>query len=380
MIGTKQIWKIGDCIDLMQELPDASIDTVITSPPYYNLRDYQVDGQIGMESTLEDYHDRMLDVTAEIYRVMKPTAVLFWNHGDSYGGSGGAGGDYNEGGLRDGQPKVGKGGGIAKSMTMQNERLIIKMIDNQGWILRNRIIWNKPNGMPSSVSDRFSNKYEPVYMLVKNKKYWFDLDAVRVPHKEPERNGTKENRARRKQDALSNWHDWKADHRIYNPLGKNPGDVWTIPTQPYKESHFATFPTKLIEPMIRAACPAEICPVCGLARERMTEKFDFGTADSDTIYPKGNANSLSQKRQAYRKMGFESPPAPKTIGWTSCDCGKPFIAGTVLDPFCGSGTVLEVCRKLNRNSIGFELNPDYEPMIRKRSMSYNPPLSAFFGD
>ena len=356
MIKTSQSWKIGDCVELMKEMPDKSIDTVITSPPYYNLRNYQVDGQIGMESSLEEYHKRLLEVTAEIYRVIKPSAVLFWNHGDSYDD---------------------------KCLAMQNERLIIRMIDEQGFILRNRIIWNKPNGMPSSVTDRFSNKYEPVYMLTKQKSYWFDLDSVRVPHAESSIKRISQNNGNpvfngNKQRGHPVGADTLDPNQFCHALGKNPGDVWTIPTQPYKESHFATFSVALITPLIKTGCPAEICPVCGFARERITEKFDFGVADSDTAYQNGNAKSLSQKRQAYRKAGFESPPAPKPVGWTSCDCGKSFIAGTVLDPFCGSGTVLEVCRKLNRNAIGLELNPDYEKLIAKRSMSYNPPLSEFW--
>ena len=144
MIHTIQEYKIGDNVELMKKMESDTIDTIITSPPYLGLRDYGVDDQIGLESTLEEYHTRLLEVTAECMRVLKPTGVLFWNHGDSYGG------------LKDSD----------KCMIMQNERLIIKMIDNQGWILRNRIIWNKSNGMPSSVTDRFSNKYEPIYMLV----------------------------------------------------------------------------------------------------------------------------------------------------------------------------------------------------------------------
>lgn len=289
---TQQIYKIGDNIELMRKMPSESVDTIITSPPYWGLRDYGVEGQTGLEDTIEEYHDRLLKVAAECMRLLKPTGIMFWNHGDSYGGSGGSGGDYNEGGLREGQKKVGKSlNTTPKCLTMQNERLIIKMIDEQGWILRNRIIWNKSNGMPSSVSDRFSNKYEPVYMLVKNQRYFFDLDAVRVAYKNPDVG-----------------EPYKKNTSHQNTQGKNPGDVWTIPTKPYTGSHFATFPTTLIKPMIKSACPE---------------------------------------------------------------------GGTVLDPFCGSGTVLEVCRKLDRNAIGLELNPDYESLIRKRSMADTPSLASY---
>jgi DNA modification methylase len=344
MIHTTQTHQIGDNVELMREMESDSIDTIVTSPPYWGLRNYNVDGQIGLEPTLEEYHARMLEVTAECMRVLKPTGVMFWNHGDSYGGNQGHGsGKGNEHNQMVSQKST-----APKCMSMQNERLIIRMIDDQGWILRNRIIWNKPNGMPSSVTDRFSNKYEPVYMLVKSndtnyyyntktghiqqdkpsgtkgdegvdwdweevgadysesdtkiwaedaeklgsprarvyrekkikkvshwvgRDYWFDLDSVRVPHKAASNsrwyNGgedaikTKFNKST-PATAVGNLRN--ASNPLH-PLGKNPSDVWTIPTQPYPETHFATFPTALIEPMIRSACPGEICPVCGLPRE-----------------------------------------------------------------------------------------------------------------
>jgi hypothetical protein len=302
---------------------------------------------------------------------------MFWNHGDSYGGNQGRGaGKGNEHSQMISQRNNGD-----KCLAMQNERLIIRMIDEQGWILRNRIMWHKPNGMPSSVTDRFSNKYEPVYMLVKSKKYWFDLDAVRKPYS-PDSEGrasraktlhtqtgstiTNLNKHRRfdtppEVNALQKGHTTEC-----NPLGKNPGDVWTIPTQPYPESHFATFPTALIEPMIKAACPAEICPMCGLARVRIT---DSSTTGGDDDRPNTTIAAVRGKR-AGDAMHI-------TIGWTSCNCNAGWIAGTVLDPFCGSGTVLEVCRLLNRNAIGLELNPEYEPLINERSMSHTPPLTAY---
>ena len=326
MIHTTQTHQIGDNVELMRKMEPETFDTIITSPPYWGLRDYGVDGQIGLEPTLEEYHARMLEVTAECMRVLKPTGVMFWNHGDSYCSNWGGGrigswmSSKNEdegkgwsGGEHSAFPPnmMRKSGIPVKSLTMQNERLIIKMIDDQGWILRNRIIWNKPNGMPSSVTDRFSNKHEPVYMLVKAKKYWFDLDAVRKPYTEPmNRWGGQKLKASGKSewDKGTGQESYRDRDMRPNILGKNPGDVWTIPTQPYPESHFATFPTTLIEPMVKAACPD---------------------------------------------------------------------GGTVLDPFCGSGTVLEVCRLLNRNAIGLELNPEYETLIKERSMAHTPPLTAY---
>jgi len=369
-------------------MPDASINTIITSPPYWGLRDYGVDGQIGLESTLEEYHARLLDVSAECMRVLKPTGVMFRNHGDSYASSGGASRHkgysdpkYPNGGTGEfDEPSAYPRNIQPKSLFMQNERLIIRMIDEQGWILRNRIIWSKPNGMPSSVTDRFSNKYEPVYMLVKSKKYWFDLDAVRVPHAKssiervsqnngnPIFNGNKQRGHPKGQDTLN-------PQQFCHPLGKNPGDVWTIPTQPYPESHFATFPTSLIEPMIEGGCPAEICPVCGMARERITEP----NKEYAKYLGRGVHDHICDGKRGMR-YNKSINTEYHTVGWTHCGCDAGWIAGTVLDPFCGSGTVLEVCRKLNRNAIGFELNPEYEPLIRKRCMADIPPITSYFGD
>lgn len=461
MIHTTQECRIGDAVELLRAMPPESVDTVITSPPYHSLRDYGVSGQIGMEPTLEEYHDRLLEVTAELYRVMKSTSVLFWNHGDSYGGSGGAGGDHNKGGLREGQPKVGRSvNTVAKCLTMQNERLIMRMVDEQGFVLRNRIIWHKNNGMPSSVQDRFANKYEPIYMLVKSNNpayycnsktgamqrdkppgtkgeegvdwdsrevmsedcstgevsteikkvsywrghdYWFDLDSVRVPHKDatevkyrmklrknknynvkaPYGSNTpyRHNSARTTSQESPNriWGDNATLDRLI-ASGKNPGDVWTIPTQPFSGSHFAVFPPPLIEPMIKAGCPAEICPVCGLPRVRVVDR-EF-VPQQDVSEAKGIRGANDQKPMDASNQWQGVPRGTtthRTTGWTSCSCGAGYVAGTVLDPFCGSGTVLEVCRLLNRNAIGIELNPEYAPMIRERSMSHTPPLTAYFG-
>lgn len=380
MIHTTQTYQIGDNVELMRKMPAESIDTIITSPPYWGLRDYGVDGQIGVEPTLEEYHERLLEVTAECMRVLKSTGVMFWNHGDNYGGSGSGAIEDNKASAKgSGATALGRSRPPAslqqKCMVMQNERLIIRMIDEQGWILRNRIIWNKPNGMPSSVTDRFSNKYEPVYMLVKSKKYWFDLDAVRVPHiKTPAEyeTGAKGMRNRTNKTLAGGDHTpisggkYKQFCNPQNPIGKNPGDVWAIPTQPYSESHFATFPTALIEPMIKAACPAEICPVCGMAQDRITET---ATTGGDDDRPKTTIAAVRGSRAGYSSHYH--------VGWTSCSCNADYIAGTVLDPFCGSGTMLEVCRLLNRNAIGLEINPDYGGLIKERSMSHTPPLTAY---
>ncbi|MCD6108906.1 MAG: hypothetical protein J7J89_05515, partial [Thermoplasmata archaeon] len=240
-----------------------------------SLRDYGVEGQIGLEPTLEEYLNRLLEITAELKRVLKPTGVMFWNH------------DTNKIRLCD---------------TMQNYRLVLRMLDEQGWLMPQKgpIIWFKPNHIPDSFKRGFAHSYEPVFMLVKNRKYWFDLDAVRVPHKETSieraKRGVSSNhkyanlphyggggginkpRPNIKHDIavgrIGNFsYDDPLHSRPLHPLGKNPGDLWTIPTQPFPEAHFATFPEKLVEPMIMSACPQWICKKCGHIRTRVIERL-----------------------------------------------------------------------------------------------------------
>ena len=204
----------GDTFSVLKSWPDEFIDLVITSPPYFGLRNYGVDGQIGLENSFDDFLEKILSITAEVKRVLKPSGQFWLNMGDCYGGSGGAhknevnrgisnsfiraGFDKrNYGGLEEKRRdtmKLGRGrrgGDASKCLLMQPERLAIKMIDSQGWILRNKIKWckqvlikkqNKTIGsvMPSSVKDRFNESGEELYFFVKNKKYYSDLDAVRM--------------------------------------------------------------------------------------------------------------------------------------------------------------------------------------------------------
>ena len=368
----------ADVITGLKSIDDNSIDTIITSPPYWGLRNYQVDGQIGMEPALEEYLEGLLKVTKECKRVLKPTGVMFWNHGDSYPSGGGkaieSSFNRNMGIDTNSQPDYRVSAKLrsqrGKCLIMQNERLIMQMIDNQGWILRNRIIWHKPNGMPSSVTDRFSSKYEPVYMLTKNKKYHFDLDAVRIPHVP----NVLKRQNNIKDGYGTGYGNGETSQRGFGGhiLGKNPGDVWTIPTQPHKNAHSATFPDKLIEPMIKAGCPLNVCPKCGFIRERINKRsetppddvFTATNAPQDGMVLsgawRGNGKGSGQKRYDWQV----SHPTV-TIGWSSCDCNIGWEPGIVLDPFAGSGTTMKMAKALGRSAIGIELNPEYCNIIKK---------------
>ena len=438
----------GHALDVLRTFPDGCVDTIITSPPYWGLRDYGDDtrviwdgqkncehifgekitkhdnlrfrgknavvgnnknqdicsnnkvktgfcykcgawyGQLGLEPTLLRYLRHLLQITAELKRVLKPTGVLFWNHGDSYGGSGCGTNDYKTEASRSIQgigknTNLSKTGGItqgfmSKCMVMQNYRLILKMIDEQGWILRNDIKWVKPNHMPSSVKDRFANGYEPVFMLVKNKKYWFDLDAVREPHKDVSiARATRGVSDTHKYSSgapgqqlhsginkpRTNWkHQSTEEHEksLLHPAGKNPGDIWIIPTQPFSEAHFATFPEKLIAPMIKCACPEWICKKCGKARVRITKK---SKRDELYTYQKVGIPGESNQRGKRERCGQYQA---ETIGWTDCGCNAGWRQGIALDPLMGSGTVPKMTRLLHRRYVGIEISKKYIKIENRR--------------
>ena len=422
-----------DVLKGLAKIQTESIDCIVTSPPYWGLRDYGAEGQFGLEPDYKDYLNHMLQVTAELKRVLKPTGTMWWNHGDTYCGNKEGKTDKKVSDyVLDSQKELHKTiqeGISEKSRMMLPERLAMRMIDEQNWTLRNDIVWNKPNHMPSSVKDRLSNGWEHIYFFTKARKYCFNLDAIRIKwesrtkrdiqkaqsasfnlrvrntakgkiyssqykaiEKEIAEYKTKQDEAHQRQgsyddplhtkplnplgknpgdvarrmyqnkqanvrpfnkgtdearhtkqyktkylpekagqslqgftrnqiilkDRIRSYADAKAlfpndtkaqkeyiknvhDHNTPNPLGKNPGDVWTITTKPYKEAHFATFPPDLPERCIKAGCPE---------------------------------------------------------------------GGTVLDPFAGSGTTLMVALKLNRNAIGIEIKKEYCDLIYKRCEPY----------
>jgi len=413
--------KIGNSFDLIKELPNNYIDCVVTSPPYWGLRDYKTEpiifdgnpkcqhewnssgligqstaptkwkkadivfkqqegyfcslcgawrGQLGLEPTPEFYIKHMLDFFDNVKLKLKDEGNCFVNLGDTFFASGGAGGDYNDGGLKEGQPKYKQGNNKhpflkPKSLCMIPSRFAWGMIE-RGWILRNEIIWSKPNHMPESVTDRLTKAHEVVYHFVKQGRYYYNLDVIRKPLanssierisqktvfdqigglkqellrgnpdsgnasrcnkmvqslakkykgkfedcENPESFGRPMARTQRTKfdeegnknaSSLTNSRDYYRNNGLVegHPNGKNPGDVWSISTQPYNEAHFATFPLELVRRPILSGCPPD---------------------------------------------------------------------GLVLDPFAGSGTIGEFCRKNNRNALLFELNPEYKKLIEDRSLS-----------
>jgi len=303
---------LGDCIEVLKTLDAGSVQTCVTSPPYYGLRDYGHDGQIGLEETPEAYVAKLVDVFREVRRVLHSTGTIWVNLGDSYVGSANSGGSgpRGDGGIPyrvEGLPTK-KGDGMKPKDLMGIPWLVAFALRADGWWLRSDIIWAKKNCMPESVMDRPTRSHEYIFLLSKSSKYFYDTDAIREPYNESSLGrykyefGKGSAAAIAKSPAVGNGDGHNADP---NPSGRNKRSVWFVSTKSYSGAHFATFPPDLIEPCILAGSKA---------------------------------------------------------------------GDTVLDPFNGSGTTGAVSLKHNRNYIGIELNPEYIELAHSRITQAQPLL------
>ena len=219
----------GDALTVLKTLDANSVDICVTSPPYWGLRDYKTDGQLGLEPTFNEYLDHLIQIFTEVKRVTKGT--IWINIGDTYNGK--------------------------KSLCGIPERFAILMTDKLGLIRRNTIIWHKPNCMPSSVRDRFTVDFEYVYFFTKSQRYYFETQYE--PYLEA---STRWGGPIRKRPDNPKYETRERPDRA-NPLGRIKRSVWRIPTKPFSGAHFAVFPPTLIEPMIKSGCPEQICNKCG---------------------------------------------------------------------------------------------------------------------
>lgn len=262
--------------DGLKQLPDALCDMCVTSPPYYGLRDYGNSNQIGLEKTPDEYIAKLVDVFRNVWRVLKADGTLWIVIGDSYAGSGGGGqsSHMRSENWRPEYPRIGetarknavtKHAGDTRAYEDIKPKDLIGIpwmlafaLRNDGWYLRSDIIWQKPNAMPSSVKDRPTTSYEHIFLLAKSRKYYYDYEAIMEPavNGDPTSprgsKGSRPNAGLRKQDMIGN-RQYTGFNERYVPVKKrNKRDVWTVPTQPIKDAHFATFPEKLIRPCILA--------------------------------------------------------------------------------------------------------------------------------
>lgn len=362
----------GDCLALLQQLPSESIDCCITSPPYWQMRDYGVEGQLGLETTLEAYLDKMLVITAELKRVLKKGGTMWWTHGDSYGTHWGkrSGQFGNE--IKKGfddlytQNKQQGDGVYEKSLILQNYRLAIRMVDEQRWLLRNTVVWHKPSCMPSSAKDRFTVDFENLFFFVKHDTYWFEPQYEKSETAGSVHVGRKGDKGSQIKETVNPTY---FDRSYTTGALRHKRCVWRIPPQPFPNAHFAVFPEELCETPIKAGCPEFICKKCGVAREKVYEREYLET--KKVPYPnKGEIGSMGLEGRAAHMTRDGFIPNRENIikeqGYTDCGCGAGWHSGIVLDPFCGTGTALVVASKLGRQYIGFDLNPDYVQMATER--------------
>jgi len=360
----------GDVLEVLKTLPSESIDCCITSPPYWGLRDYGIDGQLGLERTPEEYVANMVEVFREVKRVLKKEGTLWLNLGDSYFGSNCGYGDYRKNKSSISIPTIYSSTSKPQAKQGKPKNLcgipwrVAFALQADGWWLRQDIIWSKPNPMPESVADRCTKSHEYVFLLTKSSKYYFDNEAI----KEPTITNDNSNRDRDNSKLNNTPGQAKmAGLKTNNYETRNRRSVWTISTQPYKEAHFATFPEKLIEPMILAGTSKKgVCPECGKAWVKVVEK----TWTKQEQSPKTKAQDIEGNpmyRDGHHNDGLPHKGASKILYWQpTCKCGKDPISAVVLDPFIGSGTVAVVAKKLGRDYLGIELNEKYIEMANKR--------------
>ena len=246
----------GDVLEGLQSLEDKSVQTCITSPPYWGLRDYGVDGQLGLEKTPEEYVEKLVAVFREVRRVLRDDGTVWLNLGDSYNGSGGAGGDYSTGGLKEGQPKYGRkfASNLKPKDLVGIPWRVAFALQADGWYLRQDIIWAKPNPMPESVRDRCTKAHEYIFLLSKSARYYYDNEAIK------EEAVLLRNCYRPFQDKV--YENMDINRQCLNPKfsdkvykTRNKRSVWTVPTKGFPGAHFATFPPDLITPCILAGAP-----------------------------------------------------------------------------------------------------------------------------
>ena len=331
----------GDVLQVLRDLPAESVDCCVTSPPYWGLRDYGQEGQLGLELTPEEYVTRMVEVFREVRRVLAPHGTVWLNLGDSYnagrsGGWAGGKGSLNEGRDLDAIYQSRSGPNVAelkpKDLVGVPWRVAFAL-QADGWYLRSDIIWAKPNPMPESVTDRPTKAHEYIFLLSKNPKYFFDQEAVREAltpaaiQRDQTPRGRRQNGGGSDESMNGIAYTTALGDMKNNPAGRNIRSVWEIATQPYPEAHFATFPEELARRCIAAGCPEQVCRVCGKARERIMGGGHNPYPGSSTDHTQDGVMSCgAQKHSSGMSAGtrmarrhYERTP-PTTVGFTDCTC------------------------------------------------------------
>lgn len=371
----------GDALAVLRTLPSESVQCCVTSPPYWGLRDYGVAGQIGLEETPEAWLARLVEVFAEVRRVLRSDGTLWINVGDSHASGGGSGAQGASGQVA-GRAACGQREAVArrtsgrkpKDLVGQPWMLAFALRDEVGYFLRAEVIWHKRSVMPESVMDRPTRAHEQVFLLAKGARYYYDAEAIREMASEnthgrgagdnPKRAGAYELGCRANESFLANGL----------VSSRNKRSVWTLGPEPCSAAHFGTFPTALVMPCLLAGTSEKgACPVCVAPWRRIVEASGgcLGASwhDHAADATEGAGQALADGSQP--RAALYHTYSRETKGWEpSCDCALTTPAAPVpcivLDPFVGSGTTGIVARRLGRAFLGIELNPEYVAMARRR--------------
>lgn len=361
----------GDVREMLATLEPESVQCVVTSPPYFRLRNYGVDGQIGMESTPAEFVATLVEVFEGVRRVLRPDGVVFCNLGDSYGGSAksnkpGPNSDVGHR-WRGSDEQLSRTPGRPKSLLLIPQRFAIAMQD-AGWIVRQEIVWAKRAPMPESVRDRCTSAWEPIYMFTKQGKYFWDQDAVRVPHSRDWSNSSHGTRVQAGVPGHPPPHRGLTHETSPNEAGANLRNVWDLSPEPSRENHYAAFPTEIPRRCILAATSEKgACADCGAPYTRVTERPKPPAVEASELdrYGTGEHGVHRKVGGQYQKWLDANPK--QTADWRpTCTHDAPVVPCVVLDPFLGSGTTALVADQLGRNAIGIELNAEYAAMAHRR--------------
>jgi DNA modification methylase len=370
---------IGDSREIIKTFPDESINCVVTSPPYFGLRSYLEDDnplkekEVGLEKTPEEYVENMVLLFRELKRVLRKDGTVWINLGDSYNGSGKIGKKHNPNHTIFGK-KITDGLTYGISTHLKNLKpkdligipwKVAFALQTDGWYLRQDIIWSKPNPMPESITDRCTKSHEYIFLLSKSQKYFFDYIAIQEKSIYA---GKKVVNNAGKNSLMGKYGTTRTgflkDGGIVVNEKRNKRSIWTVNSKPYKDSHFAVFPPKLIEPCILAGCPHKVCSECGNPWERVMK-----TKASETR-PNPGYTAKCTKRNDGNRPGSYTGPSIQSMKWQpTCTCNKETRPGIVLDPFFGSGTTGTVAAKFGRDYVGIDLNENNLPLIKKRRIT-----------
>jgi DNA modification methylase len=360
----------GDVREQLATLPENHFHTCVTSPPYWGLRDYGVDGQLGLEKSPGEFIANMVDVFALVRRTLREDGTLWLNIGDSYNAAGRDGHGTREG-CKQGtnRASANKADMVRpsaanlkpKDLCMIPWRLALAL-QADGWWMRSVICWHKRSPMPESVTDRPTSSWEPIFLLAKSERYYYDAVAVA----EPSASGSWEiDQAKRMAHVASTGGAIGGGTSNVSSTGttRNLRNVWTLSSEPFREAHFAVFPSEIPHRAIAAGTSERgCCAECGAPWERVVTTASCGQQLGSAVGREGELRNDSAVR-----AGRVGSVTSTTTGWQpACHCNAAVVPCRVLEPFAGSGTTLLEAIRMGRDVTGIELNPDYCRMIERR--------------